>query len=116
MEWDRKHLYLCDAHTRDPPTPGAASSMILAIVLLALILGAFCVALDALPFQFVGYVLYPLESALNFVFFPQAATPLRGNGSALFVLTLTLFVLGGGRFVARAIGARLRTLFKWVRR
>jgi hypothetical protein len=115
MEPDRKHLYLYDVHTLPPPVPGAASTAIAGIILFSLFLGAACVALDNLPFQILGYVLYPLEYALNFAFFPHAATPLRGNGSALIVLTLTLFLFGGGYFAARAAVRRTIWFFRWIR-
>jgi len=46
--------------------------------------------LDTSSIQVIGRLLYPLEYALNAVFFPNAVTPLRGNGTALLVLIPTV--------------------------
>ena len=36
--------------------------------------------------QIVGFVLFPIEYALNAALFPGVTTPLRGNGTALLIL------------------------------
>jgi hypothetical protein len=49
--------------------------------------------LDQAKIQAVGWVLYPIESALNAMFFRGVTTPVRGNGSALLILAPTLALL-----------------------
>ena len=63
----------------------------LVVLVLALVLAmAPLISLDEAKVQLLGWVLYPIESALNAVFFPDVATPVRGNGTALLVLAPTL--------------------------
>ena len=63
----------------------------LVVLVLALVLAmAPLISLDGAKVQLLGWVLYPIESALNAVFFPGVATPVRGNGTALLVLAPTV--------------------------
>ncbi|MDE2579113.1 MAG: hypothetical protein KGL46_09930 [Hyphomicrobiales bacterium] len=66
-------------------------------------------ALDGATIQVFGYLLYPIERALNAVFFPNAATPLRGNGTALLVLIPTIAVAGIAYSICRAVCLALRS-------
>lgn len=67
--------------------------------------------LNGLPVQIVGPVLYPLERLLNAVFFPDAQTSLRPNGTALLVLLPTLALFAAVYIAARAVfRAALRML------
>jgi hypothetical protein len=102
--------YYYDAPTRWPPLIDIV--MLGAIFALMIGLAAF----DKLKPQFLGWALFPLEWALNLIFFPNATTYVRGNGSALCVLVLTLgaFYLVylclslPCRFISRRIAARRR--------
>jgi len=69
-----------------------------ALILASLFGAAFGVIyLDTTTIQIVGYILYPVEYAINLLIFPHATTPLRGNGSAL-VLLFILTILGALAF------------------
>jgi hypothetical protein len=79
------------------------------IVMVALVLPF--VWLDHANVQALGWVLYPIESALNAVLFPGVTTPIRGNGTALLILAPTLALLAlvflvlrsGVTFIRRAL-------------
>ena len=62
--------------------------------------------LDQAHVQLIGWVLYPIERALNAVFFPGVVTPVRGNGTALLVLAPTL-ALAALAFVLLRLGLAL---------
>ncbi|MDE2361066.1 MAG: hypothetical protein KGM42_00200 [Hyphomicrobiales bacterium] len=80
---------------------------------LALLGGVLVVGwLDTVPLQIFGTVLYPVEWLLNAAMFPDAVTPLRGNGTALLVLApttvlaATVFALWRLAWIALRGGAR----------
>lgn len=50
--------------------------------------------LDTVPVQIIGAILYPIEWLMNAAFFPNAVTPLRGNGTALLVIIPTIALAG----------------------
>ena len=64
--------------------------------------------LDQAKVQIVGYVLFPIEYALNAALFPGVTTPLRGNGTALLILAPTLALLA-------LVFAALRLLYAFAR-
>ena len=73
--------------------------------------------LNGLPVQFVGPVLYPIERLLNAVFFPDAQTSLRPNGTALLVLLPTVALFAAIYFAARAaLRAAVRALRPFIGR
>ena len=73
--------------------------------------------LNGLPVQFVGPVLYPIERLLNAVFFPDAQTSLRPNGTALLVLLPTVALFAAIYFAARStLRAAMRVVRPFVGR
>ena len=81
----------------------------LVVLVLALVLAmAPLIFLDEAKVQLLGWVLYPIESALNAVFFPGVATPVRGNGTALLILAPTLAL-------AALLVAAVRSVIVFVR-
>jgi hypothetical protein len=64
--------------------------------------------LDRANVQALGWVLYPIESALNAMFFPGVATPVRGNGTALLILAPTLALIALAFVVLRSGLALMR--------
>lgn len=70
--------------------------------------------LDQMKVQIVGFVLYPIEYALNAALFPGVTTPLRGNGTALLVLAPTLAFLALVFAVLCSLYAFVRTVFHHV--
>jgi hypothetical protein len=70
------------------PCPSASSTLFPLVVFVwgAVLLGAAVIWLDAMPFQILGYVAYPLEYVINAVFFPNVVTRVHGNVTAFFTL------------------------------
>ena len=104
-----KHVHDCNYVYVVPFRP----AFILLIVSGAAVVITFLVNdwLNGLPIQIVGPVLYPVERILNAVFFPEAQTPLRPNGSALLVLVPTAALFAAIYFAARAVlGGIMRVL------
>ena len=74
------------------------------LLYLTVVIGLIFAALDGVEPPILGWILYPVEFIANTVVFPRAVTPVRGNGTALFFLSL----LAALAYVARrlVIGAR----------
>lgn len=80
--------------------------------LLVMVLAAVpLIWLDEANVQGVGFVLYPLESALNTLLFPGVTTPLRGNGTALLILAPTVALLAVAFSAVLAFGAFVHGAF-----
>ncbi|WP_296706036.1 hypothetical protein [Rhodoblastus sp.] len=70
--------------------------------------------LDQAKVQIVGYVLFPVEYAMNAALFPGVTTPLRGNGTALLILVPTLALLALAYAALRSLYAFVRAAFHHV--
>ena len=110
-----KHVHESHYVFVEPIRPAFPFLLVVGVVVIVLSLAADW--LNALPVQFVGPVLYPIERILNAAFFPDAQTPLRPNGSALLVLLPTVALFAAIYFAARAmLRAALRVLRPFVGR
>ena len=72
--------------------------------------------LDEAKIQVIGFLLYPIECALNAVFFPDVTPPVRGNGTALLILAPTLALLAVAVAALRSVGAFVRGAFHRINR
>lgn len=91
----------------------AISPREIAPLLTFVILIVVVVGLDDADIQVVGCFLYPIERLLNVAFFPNAATVVRGNGTALLVLIPTLLLAGAGLYAVTRIARALRRFGMW---
>jgi hypothetical protein len=110
-----KHLHDSQYVTLEPFRPAFPFLIVLGIMVVVVSLAANW--LNGLPVQIVGPVLYPVERILNAVFFPNAQTTLRPNGSALLVLLPTVALFAAIFFVIRrALRGVMRVLQPFVGR
>ena len=97
----------------DPLAWANAIRRVSGLIVMALVLVPL-VWLDQAKVQIVGYVLFPIEYALNAALFPGVTTPLRGNGTALLILAPTLALLALVFAALRSFNAFARAAFHHV--
>jgi len=88
MRDDRDYGYLYDP----PVQQGSLGDAIFLVILIAAV--PVIAWLDTAPVQIIGAILYPVEWLINAALFPNAVTPLRGNGTALLVILPTIALAG----------------------
>ena len=103
-------MFACRFHRHYDPLASTHLIRRVCALLAAALFAVPLVWLDRTNVQVVGFVLYPLEGALNALFFPGVTTPLRGNGTALLVLAPTLALLAVLAFALRTFFAIIRAV------
>ena len=104
------HYYLEQRPTPEPPN----FHLLPLVAILALLFLAALI--DQMPINVLGPVLFPVEWVLNALFFPQAETHLRSNGSALLVIVPTGIVGAASYYAARTVLRAARRFHEAVKR